>query len=188
MALLSAPGALPRRAENLGCVMCSLGLTDHKPTARPSASSSRPCANGPTAFLIDIPWSAPLCSAAGCITTIGIARTTESAASRRSAAWLSPETTSWRFTASSPSDFTTGLYRASLVARCAALMRVRFASRSQGAGQPNGSRIEGRGGPATKPAMMSADQAIGKLGGAVLPDIQRLLDRGLIFELELRSI
>src|SRR6476620_5490488 len=27
MALPSAPGALPRRAENLGCVMCSLGLT-----------------------------------------------------------------------------------------------------------------------------------------------------------------
>jgi hypothetical protein len=72
--------------------------------------------------------------------------------------------------------------------QCVLLSRVRFASRSHETGQSNRSRIEGRGGSATEPAVMSSDQAISKLGGAVVPDIQRLLDRGLIFELELRSI
>ncbi len=67
---------------------------DLRPTARPSASSSRPCASGPMASPTTTPRSAPTCSIAGPITTTGIARIRVSVASRPSAASLSPETTS----------------------------------------------------------------------------------------------
>jgi transposase-like protein len=96
----SVPRDLRRRVESSGCGTSSPDPTDRKPMARPNGSFSPPCANGPTPYLIGIPWSAPLCSVAGCIITTGIGHTMESAASRLSVAWLSPTTTCWRFTAS----------------------------------------------------------------------------------------
>jgi transposase InsO family protein len=51
-------------------------------TARPSASSSRRYANGPTALRTTILRSAPRCSSAGCITTTGTALIRASKASR----------------------------------------------------------------------------------------------------------
>jgi hypothetical protein len=54
--------------------------------------------------------------------------------------------------------------------------------------QPGRPRIEGRRSPASQPAVASADQAIGKIGSAVFPDIKGLLDGGLIFESQLRRV
>ena len=48
---------------------------DRKPTARPSASSSRRCGNGPMASPTVVPPSAPPCSSDGLIITTGIAHT-----------------------------------------------------------------------------------------------------------------
>ena len=55
------PSLLLPCAESSGCARYSPDPIARTPTARPSAELSRPCANGPTAFLIDIPWSGPLC-------------------------------------------------------------------------------------------------------------------------------
>jgi hypothetical protein len=68
--------------------------TARRPTAKPNASSNRPCANGPTASPISTLPSEPPCSVAGFTITTGIARTKASAAWHPSVASLGPETTS----------------------------------------------------------------------------------------------
>ena len=58
-----------------GSSTASLGLTDRRPTARPSASYSPLYANGLTVLRITTPPSAPPFSSAGSTTTTGIALT-----------------------------------------------------------------------------------------------------------------
>src|SRR5205823_4185908 len=43
-------------------------------------------------------------------------------------------------------------------------------------------------GPASQSAVVSSNQAVCKVGSAVLPEVKRFLDRGLVFELELRGV
>ncbi len=90
----SAPRPSPKPAGGSASSTASPDPTGLRPTARPSASSSRRCANGPTAPSTTTPRTEPPCLIAGSITTTGIALTRASGASRQSVAWLSPETTS----------------------------------------------------------------------------------------------
>src|SRR5205809_3858537 len=65
---------------------------------------------------------------------------------------------------------------------------MRFRSSSHETGQFDRPRIEGRRGPASESAVVSPDQPVCKIGSAVLPEVKCFLDRGLVFELELRGV
>ena len=72
----------------------SPGRIDHRPMARLNASSSQPCASGPTAERIRTQPSVPRHWRTGSITTTAIARTAVLLASRRSPGWHQINTTS----------------------------------------------------------------------------------------------